>query len=137
MGLTRRCQLGFLVLLIFQALHSLEEYKTQLYDRLASARFISSLVSHDLRVGFAIFNLGILALGLLSYRLVASSTSRAAFVVAWIWVVVEIGNGVGHVALAVDARGYFPGVLTAPLLLAVAVALAVLLSRDRRVAPPS
>ena len=40
-----------------------------------------------------------------------------------------IGNGLGHIALAVRARGYFPGLYTAPIVLAAGVAL---LLRHRR-----
>jgi hypothetical protein len=65
LGLTRRCRLVFAVLMIFQALHSVEEYSTHLYDKLAPARFVSGLVSSDLRIGFAVFNLCVLALGAL------------------------------------------------------------------------
>jgi len=125
-----RSRLAFLALVICQALHSLEEYSTRLYDRLAPARFISGLVSDDLRVGFATLNLGVVALGVWSLVLFRGSAGRAAWIVAWIWVVVELANGAGHFALAVDAGGYFPGVLTAPLLIAAASALAVFLRRD-------
>jgi len=34
-----------------------------------------------------------------------------------------IANGIGHVALALARRGYFPGLLTAPLCFAAGVAL--------------
>jgi hypothetical protein len=38
---------------------------------------------------------------------------------AWFWAMLEIANGCAHVALAVIAGGYFPGLATAPLLLGI------------------
>lgn len=40
-----------------------------------------------------------------------------------------IGNGLGHIALAIRANGYFPGLYTAPFALAIGIAL---LERHRR-----
>lgn len=36
-----------------------------------------------------------------------------------------IGNGLGHIALAIQARGYFPGLYTAPAALAVGIVLLI------------
>ena len=36
-----------------------------------------------------------------------------------------IGNGLGHIGLAVRANGYFPGAYTAPLVLVAGIALLV------------
>jgi hypothetical protein len=47
----------------------------------------------------------------------------------WFWIVLECINGVGHPAWSVVQRGYTPGVLTAPLLVALAIFLAVQLRR--------
>jgi len=41
-----------------------------------------------------------------------------------------IGNGIGHLALAVRARGYFPGLYTAPLSLLAGASLAARLFRQ-------
>lgn len=143
LGFARGIRLAFLVLVVCQLLHSLEEYSAHLYDRLESVRYVSGLVSYDLHVGLAIIDLSLIALAAPSYLLICSSARRAASVVAWVWVVVELVNATGHVVLAVAessyffgdifvvaAGSYFPGVLTAPLLLAVASILAVLLRRD-------
>jgi hypothetical protein len=48
----------------------------------------------------------------------------------WFWTILEMGNGIGHSALALSRGGYFPGVVTAPLLLVFAVWLAVLQVRQ-------
>lgn len=129
--MSRRSQLVFLLLIALQAAHSVEEYATHLYEVLAPARFISGLVSDDLAVGFAIVNSALVALGLWCYAVPIRSGRPSARGWAWPWVAIEFGNGVGHVTLAILAGGYFPGVLTAALLAAVAAWLAVLLRRDR------
>jgi hypothetical protein len=49
--------------------------------------------------------------------------------VAWAWALVEIANGFGHIALSVAAGGYFPGLVTAPLLLAASFWLVANLTR--------
>jgi hypothetical protein len=47
---------------------------------------------------------------------------------AWFWMVLELANGVGHTILAVSRGGYFPGVGTAPVLIAVSLYLGAKLS---------
>lgn len=39
---------------------------------------------------------------------------RMAFFPVWFFAIAMIGNGVAHPALAVAARGYFPGLVTSP-----------------------
>jgi hypothetical protein len=57
----------FLCLILSQAAHSIEEYYFRLYDVLAPARLISSLVSSNLAVGFAIANVVLVLFGLWCY----------------------------------------------------------------------
>jgi hypothetical protein len=47
--------------------HSTEEYVFRLFDLFAPARFVSSLVSDDLAVGFALVNAGLVLFGLWCY----------------------------------------------------------------------
>jgi hypothetical protein len=47
----RSVRAGFLILILTQAAHSVEEYVFRLYDVLAPARFISGLFSADLPTG--------------------------------------------------------------------------------------
>jgi hypothetical protein len=48
--------------------------------------------------------------------------------------VLELANGLGHIALAIAAGGYFPGLATAPLLLAAGTGLVVRLRSSRTAA---
>lgn len=118
----------FLALVAVQAAHSVEEYVTRLYEVFAPARFVSGLVSSDLALGFAVVNAGLVAFGLWCWWARVRPGRAGARAWAWPWIAVELGNGVGHTALAVTRGGYFPGVFTAPLLFAVALALAVRLT---------
>ena len=125
-----RSQLVFLLLILAQAAHSVEEYATRLYEVFAPARFVSSLVSNDLALGFLVANVALVTFGLWCWAVPVRSGWRAANGLVWFWTLLELGNGIGHSALAVTRGGYFPGVVTAPLLLLFAGWLAVLQARQ-------
>jgi hypothetical protein len=127
--LSRRTQLAFLLLVLAQSAHSVEEYFTGLYDVFAPARLISGLVCDERALGFLVVNAALVAFGAWCWAVPVRSGWSSARVLAWGWVLVELGNGIGHSALAVASGGYFPGALTAPLLFAIAVWLALLLRR--------
>jgi Protein of unknown function with HXXEE motif len=124
-----RSQLVFLLLILAQAAHSVEEYLTKLYEVLAPARFVSGLISNDLAVGFLVANAALVVFGLWCWVVPVRSGWPAARGFAWFWAALEFGNGLGHSVLALRQGGYFPGVSTAPLLLLFASWLAVLLIR--------
>lgn len=123
---------AFLAVILAQAAHSVEEYVFRLYDVLAPARFVAGLFSSDLARGFAIANALIVAFGVWCYaaRVRVGAPSARAF--AWFWALLELGNGIGHTAFAIAAGGYFPGVGTAPLLVATGAYLAIRLARPDR-----
>jgi hypothetical protein len=126
-----RSRWAFLVLILVQAAHSTEEYVFRLFDVFAPARFVSSLVSDDLAVGFALVNAGLVLFGLWCYAARVRPDHSSGPVFAWLWTVLELGNGIGHTTLALSQGGYFPGVATAPVLLAMSTYLAVTLSAAR------
>ena len=119
----------FVALIAVQGLHSLEEYLTKLYNVFTPARYLSGLFTTDLRLGFAGFNAALLGFGIWCYVFrVRPNHPRAAGWI-WFWVLLELGNGAGHLALAVLRGPYFPGAATAPFLLVLAGILAYRLSR--------
>ena len=120
---------AFLLLILAQAAHSIEEFVTRLYDVLAPARIISDAISTDRATGFLIANAALVTLGLLCWVFPVCQRWPSARLVAWAWVMVELANGFGHALFALGTGGYFPGVATAPLLLFAAAATAVSLRR--------
>ena len=122
--MARGTQRVFLLLIVIQAGHSVEEYVTGLYEVFAPARFVSGLISDDLSVGFAVINAALVAVGFWCYVWPVRSGGPHPRAWAWCWVTLELGNGLTHVVLALSARAYFPGALTPPLLVGTAAWLA-------------
>jgi len=115
---------AFLALIVAQAAHSIEEYVFRLYDVFAPARFVSGLLTDNLALGFAVANTLIVLFGIWCYvaRVRANHPSARGF--AWFWTGLEFANGIGHTVIALARGGYFPGVATAPILIAVSMYLA-------------
>lgn len=120
----RRTAGAFLLLIAAQMAHSVEEYRFRLYDLFAPARAISDAFGLDRAAGFAVANGALIGFGLWCYLARVRPGRRGARPLAWSWAVLELLNGLGHCTLAVAAGGYFPGVATAPLLLAAGTWLA-------------
>lgn len=119
-----RTQVAFLALIVTQAAHSIEEYIFRLYDVFAPARFFSSLVSDNLTIGFAVVNFGFVLFGVWCYFARVRPGHASAIGLIWLWIVIEMINGIGHPAIALARGMYFPGVITAPVLLLIAIYLA-------------
>jgi hypothetical protein len=109
----------FLALILAQAAHSVEEYAFRLYDVLAPARYVSGLFGVDRQIGFVIVNSALVLFGLWCWHARVRRGRRSARALGWFWALLEIANGCAHLALALMAGGYFPGLATAPLLLAL------------------
>ncbi len=115
----------FLALVLAQAAHSTEECIFRLYDVLAPARMVSELVSRDREVGFMAVNAALILLGFWCYLARVRPGRPSARGWSWSWAVLEAVNGTGHLLLSVARGGYFPGLATAPLLLACSAWLIV------------
>ena len=127
-----RSQYTFLALILAQAAHSVEEYVFGLYQVFGPARFVSGLLSDDLARGFIIANAALVLFGLWCYMARVRTGHRSAVAWAWLWVFVECGNGVAHPVIALMRGAYFPGVATAPALLALSIYLAAQILRAGR-----
>jgi hypothetical protein len=126
----------FLLLVIAQAAHSVEEYVTRLFEVFAPARFVSGLVSDDLALGFAVVNVAFFALGAWCYVGPVRAGGAAGHVAAVAWIAVELVNGAAHIGIAAARGLYFSGLLTAVVLVVAAACLAVSLLTDRRRGAP-
>src|SRR5262245_34223402 len=104
--MSRSSRLVFLGLVLAQAAHSIEEYKMRLYDVFPPARYVSGLLSADRRVGFLIFNVSLVAFGLWCFFGPIRGAWPSARALAWAWAMLEVANGLGHMAWALAAGGY-------------------------------
>lgn len=111
----------FLILILLQALHSIEEYIGRLWANFPPATFLCSLISDDLHFGFLVINIGIFAIGFFFWISIIRHWSRGSPVIIWTWIVIELINGIGHPIWSLMQGGYTPGLITAPVLLIVAI----------------
>lgn len=130
MSIDARGRKMFALLIAAQAAHSVEEYVFRLFDVSAPARFVSGLFSIDAATGFAIANIAIVAFGLWCYLARVRTPHPRERAYAWFWACLEFANGIGHLMLAAINGGYFPGVGTAPLLIAASSYLSDSLLRE-------
>jgi Protein of unknown function with HXXEE motif len=108
----------FLVGLAAQSLHFMEEFITRFEDRFP-ALFGLPAWSENF---FVAFNLTWLCVWILS-AMGLQRGHRVAFFPVWFFAIASIANGIAHPLLAIVARGYFPGLITSPLLGVVGVLL--------------
>jgi hypothetical protein len=131
-----RIKFAFSALILAQIVHSAEEYVGRLWESFPPARFLTGIVSSDRELGFIVINGALVAFGLwcLLFPVRKEWPSATAFI--WFWIVLEIINGVGHPAWSLRQDGYTPGVLTAPILLGIALYLVFQLrKRGRQLSP--
>jgi len=119
-----RLNATFITLIGAQAVHSVEEYLGRMYEVFPPARFVSGLVSQDLRRGFIIANVALVLFGLWCFFWPLRRRWPSASVFAWLWVAIELVNGVVHSSWSLLELRYTPGVGTAPALLMLALYLA-------------
>src|SRR5215831_10859346 len=127
--MSHKVRIAFLALVIAQAAHSIEEYVFRLYDVFAPARFVSGLISTNLRTGFLVFNLAFVAFGFWCYAVPVQEGLSVAIPFLWFWIVVELLNGIGHPVISILERSYIPGTITAPFLFIIAVYLSIQIAR--------
>src|SRR5512140_1403842 len=122
-ALPGRISRTFLLLIGLQALPSAEEYATEFYARFPPAVALDHLLPGVARPGFVAFNAGLIGFGLWCYAARVRRGGVASRRWIWVWVGIEIFNGIGHPVWAVLVGGYVPGLASAPLLLCVALVL--------------
>ena len=132
-----RIKVAFGALIVAQIAHSAEEYVGRLWESFPPARFLTGLVSSDRQLGFIVLNCALAAFGLWCLLFPVRKEWQSATGFIWFWVVLETVNGVGHPAWTLRQGGYTPGVLTAPMLLAIALYLAFQLRKRGRPLSPA
>ena len=121
--MNKRIQIIFLLLVLTQGLHSIEEYFGKLWEVFAPAKFLSSLISKNLETGFLIINIILFIFGLWCWLFPVRKNYLIASGLIWFWIIIEMVNGIGHPIWAIYERAYVPGVITAPILLILAIYL--------------
>ncbi|NND51306.1 MAG: HXXEE domain-containing protein [Flavobacteriaceae bacterium] len=110
----------YLVLVLVQAAHSLEEYFGQLWEVFPPAIWLTGLISEDRHMAFVIINIGLFVFGIFSWFFFVRKDHEFAAFLIWFWVVLELINGVIHTGWSIMQAQYTPGVITAPILFIVA-----------------
>jgi Protein of unknown function with HXXEE motif len=120
----------FLIGLAAQCLHFTEEFVTRFPDRFPALLGLPAWPENF----FVVFNLICLSVWILS-AIAVQRGRRIALFPAWFFAMASIANGVAHPALSVIARGYFPGLISSPVVGLLGVLLWLrLLALTRRAA---
>jgi hypothetical protein len=106
----RRTALILACLVALQALHFVEEYATHFYERFPVMVGLAPWPASF----FIVFNLTWLIAWAVSVIGVRAGVTPAFFA-AWFLAIAGMVNGVAHPLLALQAAGYFPGLITSPL----------------------
>src|SRR6516225_3051376 len=107
LSLYRHVKMGFLLLILVQGLHSIEEYLNRLWTVLAPARFLAGLVSKNLALGFLLINIGLFLIGLVCWFITTRQNIISHPRLIWLWILIETLNGIGHPLLALNQGSYF------------------------------
>ena len=77
---------AFLILVLVQGLHSVEEYYGRLWEELLPAAIASNFVSSNPRTGSIILNIALFVFGLLCWSLPVRKNFSIARGVVWLWI---------------------------------------------------
>lgn len=127
----KRMQFTLLALVFVQSAHSIEEYVGRLWENFPPAAWLTGLVSTNHETGFIVINVAFVLFGLWCAVPVRREW-RSARGLMWFWALIEASNGIGHMGWSLIQRSYSPGVITAPVMLVVALALVSQLRRSGR-----
>ena len=127
-----RLQTAFGALVLAQAAHSVEEYVGRLWESFPPARWLTGLLAQDREQGFLVINILLVAFGLWCLVWPFRRGWPSAITIGWVWVTVEVLNGIVHPGWSLWQGGYTPGVATAPILLVLALNLARQLQNFQR-----
>jgi len=125
-----RLHSAFGAIVLGQAVHSIEEYVSRLWESFPPARFLTGLISEDLEQGFILINVALVAFGVWCFFWPVRRAWSSARGFVWFWIVIGMVNGVGHPLWSLRQGGYTPGVGTALVLLVLALNLVRELRRD-------
>ena len=101
----------FLAGLAVQSLHFMEEFVTRFQDRFPGLLGLPAWPENF----FVVFNLTWLSIWILS-AIGLQRGYRFTLFPLWFFAIAAVANGIAHPVLALVKRGYFPGLITSPIL---------------------
>ena len=120
-------QAAYFLLVILQAIHSVEEFIFRLYERFPPMRFVYQNAPHLAKPAFAISNALLISIGLICFFYWVQPARKGATAVVWIWIIIESLNVFAHIVWAALIGGYNPGLVTALLFVPVLIHLCYLM----------
>ena len=123
----------FLILVLLQAAHSVEEYVGRLWEVFAPARYLTGLISNNHDFAFLILNIGFIVFGIFCWLFIISTKSEISTIILWFWIIIELINGLGHTIYAIFQKEYVPGLITAPLIFITALFLVKQMKKNQEV----
>ena len=127
--MNNKIRAAFLVLVLLQALHSVEELLLKFYEVFPPMALLYRDAPSLARPAFIVSNVVLVGAGLVCWRRWVWPGRRGARTVVWVWVGVEAFNVAAHCVWAVAAGGYNPGLVTGLGLVPVVACLIYLLRR--------
>jgi len=109
--MSNKVRISFLILIVLQALHSMEEYIFKIYEVFPPMVFLYRNAPQLARPAFIFFNVLLVAAGMICFLWVRPGR-RGARTIVWVWVVLESSNLLAHLVWAILIRGYNPGLIT-------------------------
>ena len=127
--MNNRIQVSFLLLIVLQTLHSIEEFIFRFYDVFPPMVSVYRNAPHLARPAFILANSILVLVGFVCLFRWVWPAKRGAKRVVWVWIGVESFNLIAHCVWAVLIRGYNPGLVTGLGFVPVVVYLIYLLWR--------
>src|SRR2546423_15685569 len=109
--MNRKIQSAFLLLVIVQAIHSVEEFIFRFYERFPPMTFIYQNAPQLARPAFAISNALLILIGLICFYYWVQPARKGATAVVRIWIIIESLNVVAHIVWAALIGGDNPGLV--------------------------
>lgn len=123
----------FLILVVLQAAHSVEEYVGRLWEVFAPASYLTGLISNNHDFAFLVLNIGFIVFGIFCWLFIISTKSEISTIILWFWIIIELINGFGHTIYAIFQKEYVPGLITSPLIFITALFLVKQMKRNQEV----
>ena len=127
--MNNRIQVAFLLLIVLQTLHSIEEFIFRFYEVFPPMVSVYRNAPHLARPAFILANSILVLVGFVCLFCWVWPGKRGAKTVVWVWIGVESFNLIAHCVWAVLIRAYNPGLVTGLGFVPVVVYLIYLLWR--------